>query len=57
MCVLLLTKVSCAVQVDKEYPYDNLKAEMGGPFGPARWGLEVQTEGGAPAEEAADEEE
>ncbi len=57
MCVLLLTKVSCAVQVDKEYPYDNLKAELGGPFGPARWGLEVQTEGGAPAEEAADEEE
>lgn len=44
------------MQVDREYPYDNLKAEMGGPFGPSRWGLEVQTEG-APAEENADEEE
>ncbi|KAK9909021.1 hypothetical protein WJX75_006131 [Coccomyxa subellipsoidea] len=49
-------KASKKPYVDREYPYDNLKAEMGGPFGPSRWGLEVQTEG-APTEENADEEE
>ena len=29
---------------------------MGGPFGPSRWGLEVQTEG-APGQEDTEEEE
>lgn len=38
------------MQVGKEYPFDNLKAEMGGPFGPSRWGLQTQPEDVAAAE-------
>ncbi|BDA41244.1 probable NADH dehydrogenase [ubiquinone] 1 beta subcomplex subunit [Coccomyxa sp. Obi] len=48
-------KASKKPYVNREYPFDNLKAEMGGPFGPQRWVQGGQSEE-APAEESADEE-